>query len=302
MRDGIIPIDKAEEYTSHDVIARMRGILGTRKIGHAGTLDPMATGVLVLFVGNATKAVDRIPDHDKAYTATYKLGVTTDTQDITGTIIEEKPVTVSKADVLSAVENFKGKIFQIPPMYSAVQIDGKRLYELARKGYEVERPHREITIYEYNLLDCNEEKGEYTFNIRCSKGTYIRTLCHDLGQALGCGATLTALRRTYANGFAIEETYTLDEIQELAKQDKIDTITIPLETAFKDYKKLILDTRMATMFCNGVPLWLNQFDIDPDDSWLRIYGPNDIFIGIAKASSQTRQLAELKRFIGEVSF
>ena len=202
--NGIILVDKPKDFTSFDVVAKMRGILKTRSIGHGGTLDPMATGVLPLFVGRATKCCDILPCQDKTYIAGLKLGIKTDTQDITGIVLEKREVNITKELFHKVVSSFVGEIDQIPPMYSAVKQDGKKLYELARKGITVERKPRKITIYEINILSEDFEKNEFILEVSCSKGTYIRTLCEDIGNSLGCGGTLFSLKRKKAAGFSNE--------------------------------------------------------------------------------------------------
>ena len=189
--DGIIIMDKPQGFTSFDMVAKMRGMLGTRKVGHAGTLDPMATGVLPIFVGRATKCCDLLPDQDKNYTATFELGYTTDTLDATGKLLSRQPVTVGEEQVRTVLERFRGPISQLPPMYSAISIGGKRLYDLARQGIEVERERRSVTIHSLELTAAQPQENRYTIEVSCSKGTYIRTLCADIGEALGCGATMT---------------------------------------------------------------------------------------------------------------
>ena len=201
--DGIIILDKPEDFTSFDMVAKMRRLLGTRKVGHAGTLDPMATGVLPIFVGRATKCCDILPNQNKRYTAAFQLGYTTDTLDATGRVLTRTEVSATKEDVEKALESFRGEIMQLPPMYSAIQINGKRLYDLARQGIEIEREKRPVTIMELNLLSADDTQHIYQIDVACSKGTYIRTLCADIGEALGCGATMTALRRTEAAGFSL---------------------------------------------------------------------------------------------------
>ena len=203
--DGIIILDKPEDFTSFDMVAKMRRLLGTRKVGHAGTLDPMATGVLPIFVGRATKCCDILPNQNKRYTATFQLGYTTDTLDATGRVLTRTEVSATKEDVEKALESFRGEIMQLPPMYSAIQINGKRLYDLARQGIEIEREKRPVTIMELNLLSADDTQHIYQIDVACSKLTYIRTLCADIGEALGCGATMTALRRTEAAGFSIDK-------------------------------------------------------------------------------------------------
>ena len=211
MANGIIVIDKPQDWTSHDVVAKVRGILRERRVGHAGTLDPMATGVLPVFVGRATRAVEFAAESRKEYVAGLRLGVVTDTQDSTGTVLDRRPAAAGRADMEAALAGFRGEILQIPPMYSALKRDGKKLYELARQGKEVEREPRPITIYALELLEQTGEE-EYLLRVECSKGTYVRTLCHDLGAALGCGGCMCSLRRTRAAGFGLDRAVTLEAL------------------------------------------------------------------------------------------
>ena len=214
MRDGIICIDKPAEHTSFDVIARVRGILHMeKKVGHAGTLDPMTTGVLPVFLGRATKACDILPVQDKRYRARFQLGVTTDTQDCTGTVLERREVRVSRKELIAAIRSFEGEQMQLPPMYSAIQVGGRRLYDIAREGGTVERTPRPVTFYSIEIL-IGEDWAE--IDVHCSKGSYIRTLCHDIGEKLGCGAMLTQLRRTMAAGFTEADCLTLEQLTALA--------------------------------------------------------------------------------------
>ena len=218
MRDGIICIDKPAEHTSFDVIARVRGILHMKKVGHAGTLDPMTTGVLPVFLGRATKACDILPVQDKRYRARFQLGVTTDTQDCTGTVLERREVRVSREELIAAIRSFEGEQMQLPPMYSAIQVGGRRLYDIAREGGTVERTPRPVTFYSIEILDLGEDWAE--IDVHCSKGSYIRTLCHDIGEKLGCGAMLTQLRRTMAAGFTEADCLTLEQLTALAAEGR----------------------------------------------------------------------------------
>ena len=206
MPNGIIIIDKPQDWTSMDVCAKLRGVLGERRIGHAGTLDPMATGVLPVFVGRATRGVEFAERGDKEYVAGLKLGIVTDTQDTSGNTLEEHPVAVTAEQVKAVLPQFTGDILQVPPMYSAIKINGKKLYELARKGREVERPARPVTIHALTL-EGQIAPDEFTIRVKCSKGTYVRTLCHDIGAALGCGGCMSSFRRTLACGFALQEAH-----------------------------------------------------------------------------------------------
>ena len=231
MPNGIVIIDKPQGWTSMDVCAKLRGILHEKRVGHAGTLDPMATGVLPVFVGQATKAVSFAEGGQKVYEAVLQLGLVTDTQDTTGETLEERAVTVTEDEVRAALPRFLGEIEQIPPMYSAIKVNGQKLYDLARQGREVARKPRMITIFDLALTQ-NLGNGQYALRIVCSKGTYIRTLCHDLGQALGCGGCMAALRRTMAAGFRIEEAVTLERAQE-----EREALLLPLDEYFRAYPR-----------------------------------------------------------------
>ena len=228
--NGFLVVDKPAGITSHDVVDRARRILGIRKIGHLGTLDPLGVGVLVLAVGKATKAVRYFVDDDKEYTTTVRLGVTTDTQDLDGTVLEEREVNVTLDEFERVLDRFRGEIEQIPPMVSAKKVGGKRLYKLHRQGIEVEREPKKVRIYEIDLRDFSPP--EATFHVRCSKGTYIRTLCADIGEALGCGGAMAWLRRTKSGFFTIEDAVTLDELEK-RNTDEIYTLLMPTERAIR---------------------------------------------------------------------
>ena len=229
MANGIIIIDKPADWTSMDVCAKLRGILKTRKVGHAGTLDPMATGVLPVFVGQATRGVSFAESGEKEYVAVLRLGLVTDTQDISGRVLEERHPAVTAEELAAVLPRFTGDIEQIPPMYSAIKINGQKLYDLARQGREVERTPRAVTIHELELLE-QLSSGDYRLRVRCSKGTYIRTLCHDIGQALGCGGCMAALRRTMAAGYTLAESHTIDEVQSQGE-----SLLRPVDTLFRQY-------------------------------------------------------------------
>lgn len=260
--NGIICIDKPQGFTSFDVVAKLRGITKIRRIGHAGTLDPMATGVLPVFIGRATKACDMLPDSDKEYEAEFKLGIVTDTQDSTGEILSQFDVRVTEGDLKTAVGSFLGKQLQIPPMYSAVKVDGKRLYDLARQGIEVERKPREIEIYKIELLSFDENSQSGKLVISCSKGTYIRTICHDLGQKLGCGAVMTALRRTRAAGFSLSDCITIEEAQKLSDPEILEKAILPIDRVFSFMDKLVLNRRKAELFLSGVKLDAKELEVN----------------------------------------
>ena len=211
--NGILLVDKPAGWTSHDVVAKLRGVLGERRMGHSGTLDPMATGLLVVFAGRATRAVSFSENHTKCYEAHLRLGLTTDTQDTTGTVLSRSERAVSRAELEAVLPQFRGDILQVPPMYSALKVDGKKLYEIARRGGEVARKARPVTIEELTVL--GEADGDYVLRVRCSKGTYIRTLCHDIGKKLGCGAAMAQLVRTRSGMFSLEDAVTLKQTEEL---------------------------------------------------------------------------------------
>lgn len=260
--NGIICIDKPQGFTSFDVVAKLRGITKIRRIGHAGTLDPMATGVLPIFIGRATKACDMLPDSDKEYEAEFKLGIVTDTQDSTGAILSQCDAHITESDLKTAVGGFMGKQLQIPPMYSAVKVDGKRLYDLARQGIEVERKPREIEIYKIELLSFDENSQSGKLVISCSKGTYIRTICHDLGQKLGVGAVMTALRRTRAAGFSLSDCITIEEAQKLSDPEILEKSILPIDSFFSFMDKLVLNRKKAELFLSGVKLDAKELEVN----------------------------------------
>lgn len=249
---GILIVDKPMDWTSFDVIAKMRGILGTRKLGHSGTLDPMATGVLPVFCGGASKAVDLQLDHTKAYRATLKLGEKTDTGDITGTVLETAPVTVGEAEVKAILPQFVGKQMQTPPMYSAVKINGQPLYKMARQGIEVERKARPIEILsiEYNG---SPAEHEYQLTVRCSKGTYIRVLLEDIAEALGQKGTMSALRRIAAGVYTEADAHTIEEIQAAKDAGTLESLLLPVESVFESLPLLVVDSRVEQHLYNGCP-------------------------------------------------
>ena len=298
--DGIIILDKPEDFTSFDMVAKMRRLLGTRKVGHAGTLDPMATGVLPIFVGRATKCCDILPNQNKRYTATFQLGYTTDTLDATGRVLTRTEVSATKEDVEKALESFRGEIMQLPPMYSAIQINGKRLYDLARQGIEIEREKRPVTITELNLLSADDTQHIYQIDVACSKGTYIRTLCADIGEALGCGATMTALRRTEAAGFSIADSITLEEAEKLSEEGTLTERLLPIRTVFESLPALHLAGRQQTLFHNGVKLDLARLNemktMQGYTGDIRVMGEDDVFLGISVADWENGELKMKKLF------
>lgn len=287
MPNGILIIDKPAGWTSMDVCAKLRGILREKRVGHGGTLDPMATGVLPVFVGQATRAVEFAENSQKEYVAGLRLGLATNTQDITGETLETHPVTVTRADVEAALERFRGDIEQIPPMFSAIKINGQKLYDLARKGREVARKPRPVTIYTLELLS-QESETDYRLRCVCSKGTYIRTLCHDLGQALGCGGTLYDLRRTRAAGFTLDEAVTIDDVQEQGA-----ALLRPTDSLFTDHPVLVLASKTAeARVRNGNPF----SDATVPNGVYRVYGQDQTFLCLSRA--QDGMLTAVKNFFG----
>ena len=285
MPNGILIIDKPAGWTSMDVCAKIRGILREKRVGHGGTLDPMATGVLPVFVGRATRAVEFAENGRKEYRAGLRLGLVTDTQDVTGTILETRPVTAGREEVEAALAGFRGELRQIPPMYSAVKIQGKKLYELARQGREVERKPRSVTIHALELLEA-ESETDYRLRCLCSKGTYIRTLCHDLGQRLGCGGTLYSLRRTMAAGFTLAEAVTLEEVQ-----DRGEALLQPLDGLFAQYPALTVRSpgQEKRVRC-GNPVTLPG----TADGTYRVYGQTGDFLCLSQARDGV--LSSVKNF------
>lgn len=295
LTDGIICIDKPMDFTSFDVVAKARGITRIRKMGHGGTLDPMATGVLPLFVGRATKAMDIMPIQDKRYTAGFKLGIVTDTQDVTGKILEEKNFSVSEQAILELLPRFRGEIEQLPPMYSAVWVNGQRLYDLARQGREVERPTRSVTVHRLELLCYNETTGEGMLDIACSKGTYVRTIIHDLGEVLGCGATLSSLRRTETMGYTLEDCITLEQLQQHRNDNTLEQLILPIESAFRVYPRLELSDKHTKLFLNGVRLSAEQLGFPKKDTIYTIWN-NGEFLATAGIDEQKNVLIAEKLF------
>ena len=279
MPNGILIIDKPEGWTSMDVCAKLRGLFHERRVGHGGTLDPMATGVLPVFLGRATRAVSFVTDSEKEYVAGLQLGVITNTQDTTGETLETRPVSVTREQLEAALAPFRGDILQVPPMYSAIKIGGKKLYELARKGKEVERPPRPVTIHALELV---EQTGPdaWTLRVRCSKGTYVRTLCHDIGLALGCGGAMSSLRRTMAGGFTLDDAVTLEGV--LSAPDPA-ALLRPVDACFADRPALTLPAGAEKKVRNGVPVSLPRLA----DSEYRVYAPGGAFLALSRARGGT---------------
>lgn len=258
---GILVVNKSKGMTSHDVVARVRRIFKMRQVGHTGTLDPDAEGVLPVLIGRATKLSDILTSEEKSYIARVRLGLITDTYDITGTVTEENTVNVTEEDIKKAAEGFLGKQMQIPPMYSAIKIDGKKLYQLARAGIEVERPAREIEISKISCFDFDLKNNTFLMQIDCSKGTYIRSLCHDLGKNLGCGAVMAELLRTKSGAFTIDMAHTLEEISEGAEKGEAERLLISIDSALGTYPKVTVSDENAIKIRNGLRLRTNQVGI-----------------------------------------
>ena len=273
--NGIVIVDKPQGWTSQDVTARLRRVFSTRRIGHGGTLDPMATGVLPVFVGRATRAVEFFEHAEKTYEATLRLGMKTDTQDITGTVLEERPVTVTEQDILNVLPAFRGEILQIPPMYSALKVNGQKLYDLARKGKEVERQPRPITIHELELLHFDGQDAR--IRVRCSKGTYIRTLCEDMGEKLECRGTMAALRRTRAGEYTIEKAVPL---QTLLDAENPEQYLLSMDSPFLGYPAVTLSENQEKRCRNG-----NAFTLRVHDGTYRAYGKNGEFLMLARVEN-----------------
>ena len=288
MANGIIIIDKPAGWTSMDVCAKLRGILKTKKIGHAGTLDPMATGVLPVFVGQATRAVSFAEGGEKEYVAGLRLGRTTNTQDTEGETLTQSPVTVGQEELEAVLPRFTGEISQIPPMFSAIKINGQKLYDLARQGKEVERKARAVTIFALEVVEQVSET-DYILRIRCSKGTYVRTLCHDIGQALGCGGCMFSLRRTMAAGFTLDESVTLEQMQEGGE-----ALLRPTDSLFRDRPDYRLKTEKQEERCrNGNPFFIQE---SLPEGEYRIYGREGEFLCLSRLQGDT--MTSLKNFFG----
>ena len=274
--NGIIIIDKPDGWTSHDVVGKLRGVLGERRIGHGGTLDPMATGVLPVFAGRATRAVEFCENAVKEYVAAFRPGTVTDTQDITGNILERNPVDITSKQIEEILPEFTGKQSQIPPMYSAVKVNGKKLYELARKGVEVERKPREITIHRLELL--GEQGGDYILKILCSKGTYIRTLCSDIGKALGCGGCMASLRRTAAGAFTEKDAVTIQDVIEAVQSGSLERVMRPVDSLFTQYPKINISGKKESLCRNGCEFSARELN----DGEYRVYNDRDEFLMLGK--------------------
>lgn len=285
--NGLVLINKPTDFTSFDVVAVMRRVLGTRKIGHTGTLDPMATGVLPLLVGKATRLCDLMPIGDKTYQATLQLGVTTDTLDCTGTVLSEQECHITETEFQAILPQFVGNQMQLPPMYSAVSVNGVRLYDLARQGKTVERTPRPITVYSIDYVEGCEATQTFTIQVACSKGTYIRSLIDDMGKVLGCGAMMTALCRTVACGFELSQCVDLEQAKKMNPND----LLLPIETAVAGYPAVTVTAPQATRFQNGGPLDLDRLPIsNQSEGIFRVYAPERVLIGLGFICKETNAL------------
>lgn len=296
--NGILCMNKPQDFTSFDVIGKLRGILHMKRLGHTGTLDPMATGVLPILVGTATKACDILPNQDKTYQATVVFGKATDTLDIWGKPLQDYPEQhVTEAALRAVLPEFLGDITQLPPMYSAVSVNGKRLYELARKGETVERPTRTVHIDAITLDAFDETQQTATLTISCGKGTYIRTLLSDIGQRLGGDAVMTALTRTAACGYPLQECLTFEQVAAAMADGTLEEHLLPTDSLFSSYPKLRLNAAQERMFCNGVKLDLNRLrNLQPDQDIYTVYGATGTFLGTALADRTQQELRIGKRF------
>lgn len=296
--NGILCMNKPQDFTSFDVIGKLRGILHMKRLGHTGTLDPMATGVLPILVGTATKACDILPNQDKTYQATVVFGKATNTLDIWGKPLQDYPEQhVTEAALRAILPEFLGDITQLPPMYSAVSVNGKRLYELARKGETVERPTRTVHIDAITLDAFDETQQTATLTVSCGKGTYIRTLLSDIGQRLGGDAVMTALTRTAACGYPLQECLTFEQVAAAMADGTLEEHLLPTDSLFSSYPKLRLNAAQERMFCNGVKLDLNRLrNLQPDQDIYTVYGATGTFLGTALADRTQQELRIGKRF------
>lgn len=290
---GFVFLNKAEGMTSFFAASRLRRVFSMKKIGHTGTLDPLATGVLPVALGGATRFIELIANHDKSYRATFLLGKTTDTLDITGKVLSEKEVLVTRGDVENTLSFFRGSIKQLPPMYSAIKKDGVRLYDLARQGIEIEREERDVTIYSLELMKADEEKHEYTIDVSCSSGTYIRSLISDIGEKLLCGAVMTSLIRTNANGIDLEKCRSLEKLQEMKEEGTLELAVVPVWEFIK-YPEISVSESQAKRFKNGGELFLDRVKGLSDSVFYNVFSPDGKFLGIGE-KDESEGLLKVKR-------
>lgn len=285
--NGILLIDKSEGWTSNDVVSKLRGILHERRIGHSGTLDPMATGLLVVFIGRSTRAVEFAERDAKRYTAALRLGISTDTQDITGKVLKQCEQKVSERRLEAVLESFRGTISQTPPMYSAIKVNGQRLYDIARRGGEVERSPRQITISKLEIV--GREGGDFILDVACSKGTYIRTLCNDIGEALGCGGCMSSLRRTEAGRFGLGNAFTIEEVQKAADMGIVQGLMMPTDAMFFNYPEYEVSPEAEQKIRCGSPAKLKLYDGE-----YRLYSQSGEFLAFGRCERGV--LSSIKSF------
>ena len=292
--NGILNVYKEQGYTSHDVVAKLRGILKQKKIGHTGTLDPAAEGVLPVCLGKATKVCELLTDKDKTYQAVLHLGVVTDTQDMTGEILEQKDAAVSEAEVREAILGFVGEYAQVPPMYSALKVNGKKLYELAREGKVVERKARPVTFHNIEVLWM--ELPKVKIRVQCSKGPYIRTLCNDIGEKLGCGGCMEELLRTRVERFGLTDAVKLDEVQKVMEEGNIESLILPVDRMFDQYPAAKTTPQGDLLVHNGNRIFpeLLQEELKVDGGYVRVYDSRETFIGLYE--KKTDQMIPVKMF------
>ncbi len=304
MIHGILNVHKEKGFTSHDVVAKLRGIVGQKKIGHTGTLDPDATGVLPVCLGRATKLCDMLTDRDKTYEAVLLLGCTTDTQDISGKVLKKQEISgITEDTVADAVQSFTGEYAQIPPMYSALKVNGKKLYELAREGKEIERKARIVQIHEIRIRKI--ELPRVWMEVRCSKGTYIRTLCNDIGALLGCGGCMEELVRTQTGRFRLEESFTLEEINKWQREGRLKEVLIPIDAMFEDYPKMTVKDSGDSLAKNGNPLrpgMLGSYgsDLTEANGFVRIYDKAGQFIAVYQWHEERKEYRAAKMFYEDI--
>lgn len=287
---GVLPVKKPAGFTSFDVIGKLRGVTKTRKIGHSGTLDPMATGVLPLFFGSATKCCDILQNEDKRYVADVKFGIVTDTQDTTGRVLKECESHVTEAQFREVMAGFIGKQMQLPPMYSAVKVNGRPLYDLAREGKTVERAQKEIEVYGINLLEFNEHAQTARMEVSCGKGTFIRTLINDMGEKLGCGASMSSLERTMAGGFDISECYTIADVEAMMQDGTFEEHLIPIERLFEDLPRLVLSDFDKRLYRSGVPLELQKRGWSGIEGNIAVFDESGMILGISYMDEEANEL------------
>lgn len=298
MIHGVVNINKEKGYTSHDVVAKLRGIIGQKKIGHTGTLDPDATGVLPICLGKATKLCDMLTDKSKTYETILLFGKTTDTQDISGMVLSERSTENLDDDtVKKCIEEFVGEYLQVPPMYSALKVNGKKLYELARRGIEVERKARPVVIHEIRILEMDLPRVR--MEVSCSKGTYIRTLCHDIGERLGCGACMEELIRTKVSRFKVTDSLTLKQVEEIKAAGRLDEILVPIDEMFSEYEAVVLKKEFVAFAYNGnmfFPKHIHEKIELADGKHVRVYDEQGRFIAIYKFDKSKKMFCIVKMF------